>query len=186
MLKEELQEELKREAEGLSPAQLQKLVQFARKVKESPRGTPGHTLRRFIGSIPSEDLKLMMEAIDEGCGQVDEIHELISPIENIIREAVTNLLVPLQTTRVIKHEAFMQLDEASKQLAKVLKTEEFVPKSVLNELYVSAQVLRNEAPYFRSETATLLSMANQLEMTLALILRGESHEDRIPNVPRVI
>lgn len=71
MLKDELREELQREVETLSPAQLQKLLDFARKVKESPRGTPGHTLNHLIGSISSEDLKLMMEAIDEGCGQIE-------------------------------------------------------------------------------------------------------------------
>lgn len=68
----ELKEELKREVDTLSPVQLQKLLQFARKVKEPLRGTPGHTLERFIGSIPSEDLKVMMEAIEEGCGQIDK------------------------------------------------------------------------------------------------------------------
>ena len=71
MQKDELRQQLEREVESLSAAQLQKLLNFARQVKEAPRGTPGHTLSHLIGSIPSEDLKLMMEAIDEGCGQIE-------------------------------------------------------------------------------------------------------------------
>lgn len=71
MLKNELKEELKREVETLSPAQLYKLLQFARKVKESPRGTPGHTLRPLAGTLPDEDAREMMAAIEEGCGQIE-------------------------------------------------------------------------------------------------------------------
>lgn len=62
MLKDELREQLEREVETLSPVQLQKLLNFARQVKESPRGTPGHTLSHLAGTLPNEDAREMMEA----------------------------------------------------------------------------------------------------------------------------
>ena len=37
-----------------------------------------------------------------------------------------------------------------------------------------------------SEEQALHAMAARLEMTFALILKGESHGDRVPGVPRVI
>ena len=103
-----------------------------------------------------------------------------------IRDAVSRLLIPLQTTREIKRDAFEELATAVRALAKALKGHEFVPKFLLNEVYGTKQVLRNEAPYFAGETAALHDMANELEMSLGLILIGESHEDRVPGVPRIV
>lgn len=111
---------------------------------------------------------------------------IISTTGPRIRDAVSDLLVPLQTARVLKREAFEELAAAIKILARQLKGHEVVPKSLLNEIYRAMQVLRNEAPYFKGEAAILENMANQLEMTFGLILIGESDEDRIPGVPRVI
>ena len=36
-----------------------------------PRGVPGARLLPFAGSIPAEDLKVMEDAIREGCERVD-------------------------------------------------------------------------------------------------------------------
>jgi hypothetical protein len=35
------------------------------------QGVPGQQLLRFAGTIPSNDLQLMREAIEQGCEQVD-------------------------------------------------------------------------------------------------------------------
>lgn len=115
-----------------------------------------------------------------------DIDDIISATGPRIRDAVSNFLIPLQTTRVVKREAFEELAASVKALAKQLKGHDLVPKSLLNEIYGTMQALRNEAPYFKGEAATLEDMANQLEMTLGLILIGESHEDRVPGVPRII
>jgi hypothetical protein len=40
-------------------------------VKAKVRGTPGQQLLRFAGAIPSDDLQLMREAIEQDCEQVD-------------------------------------------------------------------------------------------------------------------
>ncbi len=115
-----------------------------------------------------------------------DIDDINSTLGHRIREAVSKFLIPLQTTREIKRDAFEELSAAIKALAKALKGHDLVPKSLLNEVYGSMQVLRNEAPYFKGETAMLEDMANQLEMSLGLILIGESHEDRVPGVPRIV
>jgi len=114
------------------------------------------------------------------------IDNVISTTGPLIRDAVSNFLIPLHTTRVVKREAFEELAVAVKTLAKQLKGHDLVPKSLLNEVYGTMQALRNEVPYFKGETAALEDMANQLEMSLGLILIGESHEDRVPGSPRII
>jgi hypothetical protein len=55
------------------PQPLQRQVlEFVRSLaKVEIQGTPGHQLLRFAGSIPSDDLQLMNEAIEQDCGQVD-------------------------------------------------------------------------------------------------------------------
>src|SRR6266498_6068789 len=100
------------------------------------------------------------------------ICEISSTHGRAIREAVTRFIVPLQTTRMINRQAFNELSDAVKALANALKEHDLIPKALLNEIYGSMQVLRNEAAYFGGEAATLKDMANQLEMTFALILIG--------------
>lgn len=117
---------------------------------------------------------------------MNDIDDIISTNGSRIREAVSNFLIPLQTTRVLKRDAFEELAASVKLLTQQLKGHDLVPKSLLNEIYGTVQVLRNEAPYFKGESPTLEDMANQLEMSLGLILIGESHEDRVPGVPRIV
>ncbi len=55
------------------PQPLQRQVlEFVRSlIKAEVRGTPGQQVLRFAGSIPSDDLQLMSEAIDQDCNRVD-------------------------------------------------------------------------------------------------------------------
>lgn len=55
------------------PQPLQRQVlEFVRSlVNAEVQGTPGQQLLRFAGSISSEDLQLMREAIEQDCEQVD-------------------------------------------------------------------------------------------------------------------
>lgn len=55
------------------PQHLQsQVLDFARKlVQNEVKGTPGSQLLRFAGSIPANDVKLMREAIEQDCEQVD-------------------------------------------------------------------------------------------------------------------
>lgn len=99
---------------------------------------------------------------------------------------ISDFLIPLQTTRIVKRDAYEAVDQSARMLARALKGSSLVPKALLNELYVTVQILRAEAPYVKGEKAILESMANQIEMTFSLILKDEAHEDRLPGVPRVI
>jgi hypothetical protein len=61
---------------GQLPADDQaRVVDFARTLANSPKpkpvGVPGKDLLRFAGTITAEDARQMIEAIEEGCEQVD-------------------------------------------------------------------------------------------------------------------
>ncbi|MFG6099577.1 hypothetical protein SPB21_30320 [Leptothoe sp. ISB3NOV94-8A] len=50
----------------------QQVLQFARILGQVRlQSTPGQKLLKFAGSIQSDDLTLMQDAIEEGCEQVD-------------------------------------------------------------------------------------------------------------------
>jgi hypothetical protein len=55
------------------PQELQwRVLEFTRALAQStPRGVPGEQLLRFAGTISPEDAKLMHDAIERGCEQVD-------------------------------------------------------------------------------------------------------------------
>jgi hypothetical protein len=57
----------------IMPQHLQwQVLEFVRAlVKLKVRGVPGRQLLRFAGSIPSDDLQLMREAIEQDCERVD-------------------------------------------------------------------------------------------------------------------
>ena len=110
----------------------------------------------------------------------------IQAIADELREAITGFVVPLQTTKVLNRDAFAVLNQLCEKLAHALKGTDLVSKSLLNELYVTIQVIRAEAPYVRGETSLLQEMAAKLEYCFALILRNESPADRVPGVPRIM
>jgi hypothetical protein len=110
----------------------------------------------------------------------------IQIITGQFREAISSFLVPLQTTKALNRNAFLTLNRVVETLAQALKGSDCVSKSVLNELYVTIQVMRAEAPYVKGETAAIQEMAAKLEYCFALILRNESPSDRVPGVPRLI
>ena len=50
----------------------QRVLAFTRALAQTaPQGVPGRKLLRFAGAIPLEDVRLMQEAIEQGCEQVD-------------------------------------------------------------------------------------------------------------------
>jgi len=55
------------------PHELQRRVlEFTRALAQpTPRGIPGQQLLRFAGAIPLDDVRLMSEAVERGCEQVD-------------------------------------------------------------------------------------------------------------------
>jgi hypothetical protein len=55
------------------PHELQwRVLEFTRALAASaPHGVPGKQLLRFAGAISPDDVKIMREAIEQGCEQVD-------------------------------------------------------------------------------------------------------------------
>lgn len=57
----------------LSLEEQRQVLDFTRGVLgKSPKQYPGKNLLQFVGTISKEDLKVMQQAIEEGCEQVDE------------------------------------------------------------------------------------------------------------------
>jgi hypothetical protein len=65
-----LQKELLDQLDKLSPQKQRRVLEFARSLSR-PRGMTVDQLYAFAGSISPEDLKLMEEAIEEGCEQIE-------------------------------------------------------------------------------------------------------------------
>ena len=112
----------------------------------------------------------------------EQLHEL----QERLQTELGRFLQGIQVRRSIDSEAFRVIDTDAHELARRLKGEALVPKWILNELRVATKVLRAEAPHIEGGRNPLVDMADRLEMTFDLILKGESHEDRIPGVPRIV
>lgn len=67
-----LERELHERLSVLGPDQRRQVLEYARALSEAPqRGVPGHALLRFAGSIPADDLRVIAQAVEEGCEGVD-------------------------------------------------------------------------------------------------------------------
>ena len=110
----------------------------------------------------------------------------VMPIFERYQEELGRFLLQIQTVRVLDHSASERLESDSQELARLLKDQPLVPKSVLREMRTAVKILRAEAPYMPSEQCTINDLADRLEMTFDLILLGEDHGDRRPGVPRVL
>ncbi|MBR0753218.1 hypothetical protein JQ604_13585 [Bradyrhizobium jicamae] len=97
-----------------------------------------------------------------------------------------DFLLAIQTVRKVDAAAFQRIDREATVLAHALKGQALIPKSLLNELYKASKILRAEAPYIEDRQGDLEAMADTLETTFDLILAGESPDDRLPGVPRII
>ena len=78
--------ELIEQLKTMSPQQQSRVLEFVRNLaKTEIKGTPGQQLLRFAGCIPSDELQLMREAIEQGCEQlysvlqVNEVHPTRAP-----------------------------------------------------------------------------------------------------------
>lgn len=72
MVNPQLQDELVRQLESLSPELQLRVLEFARKlVNSTPKPVVGKELLRFAGMLSPEDAKAMSEAIEAGCEKVD-------------------------------------------------------------------------------------------------------------------
>jgi hypothetical protein len=67
-----LEQQIVTQLRQLSEAQQQQVLDFTQFLAmKRPVGVPGKALLHLAGTISHEDAQLMLEAIEEGCGQVD-------------------------------------------------------------------------------------------------------------------
>ena len=95
-------------------------------------------------------------------------------------------LLQIQTNKGFDHDAMGRLEKIGRELAKLLKHQDMIPKVILREMRAAIKILRAEAPYMPNEQRVMLDLADRMEMTFDLILLSEDHEDRQPGVPRVV
>ena len=68
MIDASIHDELLKQLERLSPNLQRRVVEFATALARSvPKGTPGNELLRFVGVLPPDDARAMIEAIESGC-----------------------------------------------------------------------------------------------------------------------
>ena len=68
---EAVTKQLQREIDQMGPRQKRQLLEIARVLAHTGRrGTAGHGLARFAGSIPDDDLRVISSEIESGCEQV--------------------------------------------------------------------------------------------------------------------
>jgi hypothetical protein len=71
-MNEPLPEQVLGQLQTLPPEQQRQVLDFARSLALTSPGVPGKALVEFVGTIPSNDLKRIAQAIQEGCEQVDQ------------------------------------------------------------------------------------------------------------------
>jgi hypothetical protein len=109
-----------------------------------------------------------------------------SKLEDLLQRFDTDIghfLLAIQTVRVVDVAAFQNIDGEAAELARLLKGQSLVPKSLLRVFRAAIKILRAEAPYVQGR---LVEMADRLETIFDLILIGECLEDRVAGVPRII
>lgn len=66
------EQELLTEFAKLTPVHQQQVLHYVRTLSSAkPKGVPGSSLLKFAGTIDSQELQLMAQAIEEGCEQVN-------------------------------------------------------------------------------------------------------------------
>jgi len=93
----------------------------------------------------------------------------------------------VQELREVREGAFAESERWARELTRLLKGREDVPKRHLFEIYGAMGILENEAPNSRHEQR-VLQIADAIRLTFSLILTDRCHDEYVPpqpGVPRV-
>ncbi len=72
-MKDRVTKEIASELEDLSEGELRLVLRYVKTFKsQTPRGVDWEKLMSVVGTIPSEDLEEMRQAIEEHCERIDE------------------------------------------------------------------------------------------------------------------
>jgi hypothetical protein len=70
MVQTSYEQEILEQLHSLNADQQRQVLQFVRSLS-APEGIPGKALLRFVGMIPTDDLAIMAQAIEEDCENID-------------------------------------------------------------------------------------------------------------------
>ena len=102
-------------------------------------------------------------------------------LEDLDRRSTDRLLA----AEVFDGAAFAALNDYLSRKAEAIKVEHVISKQVLGSLRNAASAIRNLAPHV-PQARENLALADEFEMLLDLMIIGESPQDRVPGVPRII
>ncbi|MET3518170.1 hypothetical protein ABIC63_005980 [Pseudacidovorax sp. 1753] len=97
---------------------------------------------------------------------------------------LTDVCNGVQEAKEIRLKAFKAAHVMGRELARLFKGSEMLPRSLLSSLDGCANLLENEAPYC-PDPPRVVAMANTLRQTFGCLIGGEAHDDRLPGVPRI-
>ena len=104
-----------------------------------------------------------------------------------LREAVSAFLLPLKTMQGVKKEAFARLESIATEATRICKSDDVLSKALLAEIFITARAIEPEEEYVAvADRAALRAMREKLEMLFHLLIYGESPDDRVPGIPRIL
>jgi len=99
---------------------------------------------------------------------------------------LSDFLFPVRMSKPADKQLFAKIEQQAADIARGLKGQSLLPRSVLNSIFIAVRVIQGQIPYQKEGQGELAEMANKLDWILFLILAGESPDDRVPGVPRII
>ncbi|WP_462391246.1 hypothetical protein [Acidovorax sp. Q11] len=90
----------------------------------------------------------------------------------------------VQEAKEVRSDAFNAAHVLCRELATQFKGSELLPRKLLEALFSVANLLENEAPYCPSPSR-VQALANSVHQTFGCLIGGETHDDRLPGIPRI-
>ncbi|HEJ9539863.1 hypothetical protein I4607_11360 [Proteus mirabilis] len=91
---------------------------------------------------------------------------------------------PLKMGENITAESFEKLIELAEESTNIYKNEEFIPKSLLKELYLISVGITSEN--YRLQDDEMASVAERIMNCFNLLIDGKAVTDIVPDGPRII
>ncbi|MBX3610748.1 MAG: hypothetical protein KF871_12710 [Hydrogenophaga sp.] len=125
----------------------------------------------FVGAVAG--FEAPKESLSERDHVAAEMLRYLSDVCNGVQEA-----------KEVRSNAFNAAHVLGRELAWLFKGSEMLPRSLLEALYGAVAVLENEAQYC-PDPPRVVAMADAIRQTFGCLVSGETHDDRLPGVPRI-
>lgn len=98
------------------------------------------------------------------------------------RRYIFDVVNGVQEAREIREKAFTESEYWARELTRLLKGHEQVPKKHLYAIYSAAGILENEAPNSKHERR-VMEIVSAIRLTFAMILTDSCHDECKPSQP---